>query len=162
MMYRYINMWMNSNVMRCNVNRCICMHHRYFRVVNEWRFNVMVDRGNVMHDLSIMMHRHCNVRSGNMNWCISMHDRYFWVMKLWLSMMDRGNVMNDRSFDMMDRDSNMRGCNYIMMYCCFNYVRLLGMDWNVGRCNNMCRDCVMYGNSVMSSDRIQDNGSMMR
>ena len=91
-----------------------------------------------------------------------MHDRYFWVMKLWLSMMDRGNVMNDRSFDMMDRDSNMRGCNYIMMYCCFNYVRLLRMDWNVGRCNNMCRDCVMYGNSVMSSDWIQDNGSMMR
>ena len=110
-----------------------------------------------------------NMRS-NMNWCISMHHWHFRVMKFWFSMVDRGNVMNDwsidvmndRSFNVMDWDSNMRGCKYIMMNRCSNHMRLLGMDWNVGRCNNMSRDCVMHGNSVMSSDRIQDNRSMMR
>ena len=64
MMYRHSNVWRNSNVMRCNMNRCISMHHRYFGVMNEWRFNVMMDRGVVMNNWRFMVDRYSNLR-----WC---------------------------------------------------------------------------------------------
>ena len=129
---------------------------------------VCLSQGHFVMDRDSHVRSH-NVRS-NMNWCISMHHWYFRVVKFWFSMVDGSNmmndgsidVMNDGSFDVMDWDGNMRGCRYIMMNHCFNHMRLLGMDGNVRRCNNMGRDCVMHGNSVVSSDWIQNNSSMMR
>ena len=152
----------------------VCLSQGYF----------MMDRDSHVRSHNVRMHnmrmhnmRSHNVRS-NMNWCISMHHWYFRVVKFWFSMVDGSNMMNDGSinvmdersidvmnegsFDVMDWDSNMRVYRYIMMNHCFNHMRLLGMDGNVRRCNNMGRDCVMHGNSVMSSNWIQNNSSMMR
>ena len=119
MMYRHSNVWRNSNVMRCNMNRCISMHDRYFSVMNEWRFNIM------MNNRHFMVDRHSNVRSSHMNWSIGMHDRYFRVMNEWRFnvMMDRGVVMNNWRF-MVDRYSNLRWCRYIMVNHCFNHMSL--------------------------------------